>query len=59
MSLKKPPVELSMTRSDVIYFLKEHSGISNKEATSNFEIVFSEMTNAQSRGDRVEIRGFC
>jgi len=48
-----------MTRSDVIYFLKEHSGISNKEATSNFEIVFSEMTNAQSRGDRVEIRGFC
>ena len=48
-----------MTRSDVINSLKEHSGISNKEATSIVEIVFSEMTNALSRGDRVEIRGFC
>ena len=48
-----------MNRVDLINTLKEKSGISRKEATAVVEIVFNEMANALSKGERVEIRGFC
>ena len=46
-----------MTKSDIINTLHNENNLTKKEATIVFDTFFTEMANALSEGDRVEIRG--
>ena len=48
-----------MNRRDIIQALKAGNGLSIKDAESVVKMVFDELANALSGGDRVEIRGLC
>jgi integration host factor subunit beta len=48
-----------MTKSDLINNLKKESNITKHESTGIVKLFFDEMSNALSKGDRVEIRGLC
>jgi len=47
-----------MNRSDLIEILSKDSGLTKRMAEEIVDSVFSSMTNALARGERVEIRGF-
>ena len=48
-----------MNKADLIDTLKQETGLSRPKATKVVELFFDEISNALSRGDRVEIRGLC
>ena len=48
-----------MTKSDLIETLNKEFDITKPEATTIVNLFFDEMSNALSKGDRVEIRGLC
>ena len=48
-----------MNKLQLIDVLKSNSKISKSEAVQIVDIFFEEMSEALSKGDRVEIRGFC
>jgi integration host factor subunit beta len=48
-----------MNKLELIQALKNSNGLSKSEAEAVVNLFFDEMTNALSRGERVEIRGFC
>jgi integration host factor subunit beta len=48
-----------MNKADLIDTLRQESSLSHPKATKVVELFFDEMSNALSRGDRVEIRGLC
>ena len=48
-----------MNKLELIQAVKERCRLSKQEATEIVRIIFSEMSEAMSSGDRVEIRGFC
>jgi integration host factor subunit beta len=50
---------IDMTKNQVIQTLKLECGISKKEAATVVDLFFGKISDALSRGDRVEIRGFC
>jgi integration host factor subunit beta len=47
-----------VNKSDLIEIVAEKSNISIKEASEVVNTVFSSMTDALVKGDRIEIRGF-
>ena len=47
-----------MTKTDIIKRLHKETDLTKNEATIVLDTFFNEMTNALSKGDRVEIRGF-
>jgi len=48
-----------MTKQELIKAFKNENGLSQKEATIVVDLFFNEMTDTLSKGQRVEIRGFC
>ena len=48
-----------MTRSELIELLGKENGLKKKEASAVVRAFFEQMTNALSKGERVEIRGLC
>ena len=48
-----------MKKIQLIKALKDANGLSKIEAEQIVNLFFSEMADALTRGDRVEIRGFC
>jgi integration host factor subunit beta len=50
--------ERIMKKSDLIVALSEKEGIREQEAFDIVNLMFSGFTNALSKGDRIEIRGF-
>ena len=48
-----------MTKIDLIQTLSTQNGISKSEAAKIVSIFFEQMSEALSKGDRVEIRGLC
>ncbi len=48
-----------MTKMELIKVFKNENGLSQKEATTVVDLFFNEMTDTLSKGQRVEIRGFC
>jgi len=48
-----------MNKLQLIDVLKSNTKISKSEAVQVVDIFFNEMSEALSKGDRVEIRGFC
>ena len=48
-----------MNKSDLIEALRKRTGLSRTKAAKVVELFFDEMSNALSKGDRVEIRGLC
>jgi integration host factor subunit beta len=48
-----------MTKTELIKAFKNESGLSQKEAITVVDLFFNEMTDTLSKGQRVEIRGFC
>ena len=48
-----------MTKSDLIHALGQEFDITKKEAAAIVNTFFDEMSNALSKGDRLEIRGLC
>ena len=48
-----------MNKADLIDALKDETGLSRNKAEQVVELLFDEMSNALSSGDRVEIRGLC
>ena len=48
-----------MNKLELIQTLKERCRLTKDEANEVVRTFFSEMTNAMSNGDRIEIRGFC
>jgi len=48
-----------MNKSELIEALGEETGISKTKAMEVVELFFGEMSHALTRGDRVELRGFC
>ena len=46
-----------MTKSDIIKKLQNETDLTKKEAAIVIDTFFTEMANALSKGDRVEIRG--
>jgi integration host factor subunit beta len=53
------PAEDNMKKSELVEALRTETGLSKKKAEEVVELFFSEMSDALSRGERVEIRGFC
>ncbi|MEQ8830889.1 MAG: integration host factor subunit beta [Alphaproteobacteria bacterium] len=47
-----------MTRSDLIARIAQNRGLFQRDVERVVATVFEEVTNALSRGDRVELRGF-
>jgi integration host factor subunit beta len=48
-----------MTKQELIKAFKKENGMSGKEATTIVDLFINEMTDTLSKGQRVEIRGFC
>ncbi len=48
-----------MTKSDLINALNSEFDITKQDAVAIVNLFFNEMSNALSKGDRVEIRGLC
>ncbi len=48
-----------MNKLDLINTLKNENGLSKIEAKTVVNLFFDEITDALSKGDRAEIRGFC
>ena len=48
-----------MNKLELIAELKNQTDISRMEASKIVQIFFNDMAETLSRGDRVEIRGFC
>jgi integration host factor subunit beta len=48
-----------MNKADLIDALRDESGLARNKAEQVVELLFDEMSNALSSGDRVEIRGLC
>ena len=48
-----------MNKIELIATLKKETEITKSEATKIVDLFFSEMSEALSRGDRVELRGLC
>ena len=48
-----------MTKIDLIQTLSTQNGISKSEASRIVNLFFEQMSEALSKGDRVEIRGLC
>ena len=48
-----------MNKVQLIQALKDATDLSKSEAAAVVDVFFNEMTAALSKGDRVEIRGFC
>ena len=48
-----------MTKSDLINALNSEFDITKQDAATIVNLFFNEMSNALSKGDRVEIRGLC
>ena len=48
-----------MTKSDLINALNSEFDITKQDAAAIVNLFFNEMSNALSKGDRVEIRGLC
>lgn len=48
-----------MNKLELISALKDKADISKNEAAKVVQIFFDSMTDAMSRGERVEIRGLC
>jgi integration host factor subunit beta len=53
------PKVSTMNKLEIIEALKKANGLSKSEAGRVVDLFFNEMANALSKGDRVEIRGFC
>ena len=48
-----------MNKVQLIQALKDATDLSKSEAAAVVDVFFNEMTATLSKGDRVEIRGFC
>ena len=48
-----------MNKQDLIETIKKKKGLSRKEATVAVKLLFDNMADALTTGDRVEIRGLC
>ncbi len=48
-----------MNKLELIQELRQETNITKAEAEAFIELFFAEMSAALSKGDRVEIRGFC
>ena len=48
-----------MNKLELIQALKDSNGLSRSEAEEVVNLFFNEMAAALSKGERVEIRGFC
>jgi integration host factor subunit beta len=48
-----------MNKIELIQALKNSNGLSKPEAEKIVNLFFNEISEALSKGDRVEIRGFC
>jgi integration host factor subunit beta len=48
-----------MNKADLIETLREESGLTRSKAEAVVEILFGNMADALTTGDRIEIRGFC
>lgn len=48
-----------MTKQELIKAFKNENGLSGKEAATVVNLFIDEMTDTLSKGERVEIRGFC
>jgi len=48
-----------LNKLELIQKLKEKCNLTKQEAEEIVNIFFSELTDALTKGDRVEIRGFC
>jgi integration host factor subunit beta len=48
-----------MNKIELIATLKKETEITKSEAAKIVEIFFNEMSEALSKGDRVELRGLC
>jgi integration host factor subunit beta len=48
-----------MTKTELIKAFKNESGLSQKEAITVVDLFFNEMTDTLSKGQRLELRGFC
>jgi integration host factor subunit beta len=48
-----------MNKIELIATLKEETEITKSEAAKIVDLFFSEMSEALSKGDRVELRGLC
>ena len=48
-----------MTKQELIKALQNENGLSKREAATVVGLFFDEMTDTLSKGQRVELRGFC
>ncbi len=48
-----------MNKSDLTQALQKETGLTKTKATEVVDLLFSEMSSALAKGDRVEIRGLC
>lgn len=48
-----------MNKTEFIQALKQSNGLSKPEAEKVVNLFFNEMSNSLSKGERVEVRGFC
>lgn len=48
-----------MNKTEFILALKQSNGLSKPEAEKVVNLFFNEMSNSLSKGERVEVRGFC
>ncbi len=48
-----------MNKLELTATLKQEGGITKSEAAQIVDLFFNEMTEALSKGDRVELRGLC
>lgn len=48
-----------MTKQELIKALQNENGLSKREAATVAGLFFDEMTDALSKGQRVELRGLC
>ena len=48
-----------MNKLEIISALKNEANLSKAEAAKVIQIIFDNMADAMSRGERVEIRGLC
>ncbi len=47
-----------MVRAEIINQVSQHLGVTKRRASIAVNTVFSSITNALARGDKVELRGF-
>jgi integration host factor subunit beta len=51
--------EVDVNKLELVNALKEENGLNKSEAAAIVDMFFDEMSNALTKGDRVEIRGLC